>query len=111
MKACMPILLKLSKIKSKRQRNRLLKLAKKNVYYSICDVAYNVLKGNIPLAEKNKIKLRPYSATLREISRKSGISLKKRKKLINNQVGGFLPALLIPALSIIGQIIADRVSK
>jgi len=60
--------------------------------------AKNVLKGNVPLSNAQMSMLRPRREDLRTLSVKK-TSLAKKRKII--QKGGFLPALLAPALSVL----------
>lgn len=96
---CLPELEKLSKLKSLSKRKVILKRAKSCLFYAISEIAKNTITGNIPLNQKQKNKLYIHRRQLREISRKSGVSLKRKKLIINQKGGAFLPALLIPAVS------------
>jgi hypothetical protein len=107
---CLPTLQKLSKAKSRKKRKELLSKCNRCIYYAISEVARNTVKGNIPLSPKRKKQLSPYKNQLRRLARKSGVSLKERKTIIN-QRGGFLPGLLIPALSILANVAADKLIK
>jgi len=62
----------------------------------VSECAKNVLKGNVPLTNPQMSKLRPRRQDLRALSIKK-TSLAKKRKII--QKGGFLSALLAPALS------------
>lgn len=59
------------------------------------EVAYNVLKGNVPLSPGQLRKLKRYKAGVRLLSCR-GTSLKRRLAL--TQKGGFLSAILTPLL-------------
>ena len=108
--SCLPTLKRLAKAKTLRQRRKILSEAKKCLFYSICEITKNVLENNIPLSCKRKESLLPYKKHIRLLARKSGVSLKQQKKIIN-QRGGFLPHLLLPTVSILSQIAADRLLK
>lgn len=60
----------------------------------LCDGACKILQGEIGLTPKQYSNLKPYSAQLRSLAKKS--KAQKRKVL---QEGGFLPALAIPLLA------------
>jgi hypothetical protein len=104
---CLPTLRKLAKAKTKKERIKLLKKAKSCIYYSIAEISKNTLNGNIPVTEREKIRIQPYKEHLRRLARKSGVPLKEKKQIVL-QSGGFLPGLLIPALTYLGGKLADR---
>ena len=62
----------------------------------VSECAKNVLKGNVPITNAQMSKLRPRRQDLRALSIKKTTLAKKRKII---QKGGFLSALLAPALS------------
>ena len=64
----------------------------------VSECAKNVLKGNVPLSNAQMNKLRSRRQDLRALSVKK-TSLTKKRKII--QKGGFLSALLAPALSVL----------
>ena len=73
---CLPTLKKLSKAKTIQQRKKILANAKKCLYYSISEIAMNVLNSNIPLSVRRKKARHPYRNHIRLLSRKSGIKIK-----------------------------------
>ena len=64
----------------------------------VSECAKNVLKGNVPLTNAQMSKLRPRRQDLGALSVKK-TSLTKKRKII--QEGGFLSALLAPALFVL----------
>jgi len=64
----------------------------------VSECAKNVLKGTVPLTNAQMSKLRPKRQDLRALAVKK-TSLTKKRKII--QKGGFLSALLTPALSVL----------
>ena len=64
----------------------------------VSESAKNVLKGYVPLTDAQMSKLRPRRQDLPALSVKK-TSLTKKRKII--QKGGFLSALLAPALSVL----------
>ena len=61
----------------------------------ILECAKNILQGNVKMASDEKSRLRKNRSKLRLLASKRGLSMKqKRRKL--QQTGGFLPALLAP---------------
>lgn len=71
----------------------------REIIYTICEICDNLLRGNIPLTESQKAKLKRYRVQIRNLAQKGG-SLQKKKKIIL-QRGGALPILpiLISALA------------
>ena len=66
-------------------------------YRAISEVALNVLYGKIPLNKNQKKKLAKHKEKLRALTEKK-LSLRQRKHIIN-QKGGFISALLFPAIT------------
>jgi hypothetical protein len=91
------------------QKRALLRSADKSQISSLCEICLNVLAGNIPIKVK---KFSKYKKTIRKIADKK-TSLNTKKRLLVNQIGGFLPALLpivLSALSgIAGKVIGERI--
>jgi len=107
---CLPALRKLVKARSLSERRRILRSCRGGcIYYAISEISKNVLSGNIPTSERDRRILKQYKAQLREI-RKKTLSLKERKRIIN-QKGGLLPGLLVPAVGFLAQFLADRYMK
>ena len=75
----------------------------KGLMRCLCEISYNILKGNVPLTITQKKKLSPYKNILRKLGRKNKLSLTKKKNLA--QKGGFLNALLAPVLTLLGGIL------
>ena len=101
---CIPTLRELSRVESARERNKVLKRCKKGcIYYAISEIARNILLGNIPITSREKILLKRYKVKLKSLNPKK-TPLKERKEIIQRG-GGFLPALLIPALSALSHLI------
>jgi hypothetical protein len=85
--------------KTKHQyRKALLKSADKDLVHCICECAHNTLLGKVPLTKTQKSKLSKHKSTLRKLA-KRGTSLTKRKKVIFQKGGAFLPLLLAPVIS------------
>ena len=102
----LPTLKKLTKLRNDKERRSFLKSCKRMTIYSICEICRNVVRGNMPISTFRKRQLKKYREHIRELSKKS-ISLKKRRKILN-QHGGFLPGLLLPAVTILAQIAAEK---
>lgn len=106
---CLPTLKTLAKTKSSKKRKELLSKAKNCLFYAISEIARNLIKGNIPLSCSRKRKLQKFKKDIREMAKKT-TTLKRRKAIIN-QRGGFLPGLLIPAITFLANIAADKLLK
>lgn len=99
--AQLPKLTELSKATPKNRR-KILEKANLELIKSIVECIENVLKGNIELKKKCKEKLVRYKSILRKIF-SSGNKLRTKKKIIVQNGGGFLPALLVPVISILAE--------
>jgi hypothetical protein len=81
--------------------------ADKDLVHCLCECAFNVLKGNVPLTNAQKVKLKRYKQHLRALVHKKRAN---KKKIL--QTGGFLPALLAPiAASVIGPVLGSLLSR
>lgn len=78
-------------------RNILVKAADADAIKCICECIFNVLKGSVPITEKEKLKLRKHKKVLRELIKKG--DLKKKRKIIIQTGGAFLPIVLGSLLS------------
>ena len=106
-KKCLPTLKKLAKARTRKQRDKILAETQSCIFYAISEISKNTLNGNITLSDDSKKKLNPYRIELRKLSKKS-IPLKKRKEIVYQSGGAFLPALLWPAISYLGGKLADK---
>ena len=89
----------LSKAKTKKQREYLLRNSKDCVIDSISEIALNCLKGHYPIESCDFDKLKRYRKVLRELVEKTPA---KRRRALLIQKGGFLNILLGTALSYLG---------
>jgi hypothetical protein len=105
---CLPTLKRLAKANTVKERRVILANAKNCVYKAICEIVHNVLLGNIPISCYRKKQLYKHREKLRLLT-KPRLSLEKRKEII--QKGGFLQALLVPAISILTEIVAKKLLK
>lgn len=64
----------------------------------ICECVYNILNGKVPLNKNQRDRLGRYKTTLRKLI-KRGENWKKKKKILVQSGGAFLPLLLAPLLS------------
>lgn len=85
-------------------RKALLKSCNDEEIKCICECIYNVLRGGVPIPEKEKDKLQKYKNVLRKIISKG--KDKCRKRIIIQKGGAFLPIILGSVLSaLLGTII------
>ena len=88
-----------------KHRKKLIKGATTEQINTISEVALNILQGNIPLQKHHKKKLNQHKKSLRALASK-GVSVKTRKKIIN-QHGGMIGA----AASALGEYTYDNIKK
>ena len=81
----------------------ILKEGNKDLVETLCECCINVLYGNVPLTSSQKKKLARFKRVMRKLAVKSKTSLKQKKKLL--QTGGFLPALIAPALGLLSALL------
>ena len=91
------------------QRKALLTSLNKDQINSICECIDNFLSGNVSIDIELKQKLYKKKAILRKL-RDKGVNHRSKKRLLV-QHGGFLPALLLPVLSVASSIIGGLLSK
>ena len=85
---------------SNKNQNSLIQKAKKEQILTICECALNILRGNLKLKKKDKLKLQKHKKIQRKLIIISSPLIQK-KKLI--QTGGFIQILIpiiLTALSI-----------
>ena len=102
---------KLAQCKSAKNRRDLLLGGGPPLQHAIRECAYNVIKGSIPLTEKQRKALKKNNNPdcVRELARKK-TPLKKR--LAIEQKGGFLASLLVPVItSILGGTLSGSLSR
>lgn len=79
-------------------RKQILKKADTSLINTLLECIQNVLSGNVPLDKNQKKKLKRYKTILRNLAQ-SKICIKKKKNIIVQSGGAFLPALLVPIVS------------
>ena len=93
----------LSQAQNRHKRRRaLLDTADKGEILAVSEVIDNLLKGNLPLNQDHRRKLKRYKNSFRSIASKR-VPLKTKRVLIQ-QRGGFISAILPLALSLLGGI-------
>ena len=86
--------------KKGKRRRALIQTADKEEILAVSEIIDNLLRGNIPLSDKQRKRLKRHRKKLRHIASKR-VSIKQKKILIN-QTGGFLSAIIPLALSLLG---------
>ena len=92
-----------------KQRKALLTNANTDLVLCIAEIVHNLLKGNVKVGSKQRSQLKRYKKVLRRLANK-GTSTKLKKKLLIQQ-GGFLSALLGPAIGIIGSLLGNVLQR
>jgi len=101
------LLLKTLKKASPNLRKHILKKCNDDLIKCLCDICYNICAGNCKLSPNQHRALIRHKNPIRDLANKKKSLKSKRRSMI--QRGGFLPALLIPAISIISSIIGSLI--
>ena len=96
----LPVLKRIAKLGDKAKRDYVRK-CDKEFLDCISECAKNVVKGNVPLTNRQKTRLRRSRNELRALSVKK-TSLRKKRRIL--QKGGFQTALLPPVLGILSSL-------
>ena len=85
----------LAETRNAKLRKAILEHADPEFIRALCECAQQILRGNVKMTSHEKSRLRKYRSKLHLLAGKHGLSVKqKRRKL--QQTGGLLPALLAP---------------
>ena len=84
-------------------RKVLIDKADRSLVECLCEIADNVLRGNVHLTPQQKDKLKRNRIGLRQLTKKS-VPLKTKKVIL--QKGGFLGSLLAPIASVVAPFIS-----
>ena len=84
-------------------RKLLIDKADRSLVECLCEIADNILRGNVRLTPLQKDKLKRNKTGLRELTKKS-VALKKKKDIL--QKGGFLGSLLAPITSVVAPLLS-----
>jgi hypothetical protein len=107
----LPELKRLKRLAEK-DRRRYLKTCEGSFIDCLCECVRNLLKGRVPLKQKQLKSLRRYKLLLRKVASKKTSQGERRRIL---QTGGFvgavLPALLGGLSSILGPVVGRLVSR
>ena len=91
---------------SPKLRKAIISNSKPELIRALCEIITNVVAGTVKLNTKDKKKLSHHKLALRTLADKKVSVNKKKQILVQN--GGFLSALLIPALTLLGSIIGSK---
>lgn len=93
----LPLLEVLTKVK-KESRNKILKNCNIKLTEAIVECVFNILRNNVVLSQKHVEKMKKYKNTLRELSNPKK-KLNKKRDVIIQSGGNFLPIILTPIVS------------
>lgn len=93
---------------SNKDRKQFIKSCGKDFIYCLCECIKNLLKGNVPLTQKQLKSLCRHKQSLRKLSLKR-TSLVTRKRIL--QKGGFLGALISPLLNGLSYLVSSAVAQ
>ena len=85
-------------------RKMLVGHAPEHVLMAICECALNVLKGVIPLTQRQKRQLTRYKTHLRGLANKK-VSKKQKKRYLTQKGGGLLTTVLPPVINALGSLL------
>ncbi|KAK3925500.1 Putative uncharacterized transposon-derived protein, partial [Frankliniella fusca] len=80
-------------------RKAILENSDKALVFAICEICDNLLRGNIPLSDSNKAKLKRHRHKIRELAQRGEGWTKKKERL--QKGGAFLPLLLSTIASVL----------
>lgn len=90
--------LKLLSQASHYKRKKVYRCCNNDLIICVADCCLNVIKGNVPLDEEDKLKVKRHRKLIRLLAKRE-IPLKKKREVLI-QKGGALTPLLIPILSL-----------
>lgn len=99
-------LLKLLLKGTPKQRHVILQSASDEFIVTLCELALNILHGNVPLTTQQYQKLKRRKAEISFVANKK-IGVRRKRRMINQQ-GGFLLPLLSVAVPFITSLIASK---
>lgn len=78
--------------------------------HALCELALNLIKGNIPLSPEHFKKLKRQKKILRLLADKKK-GLKQKRAALKKQTGGFIFPLLAAAVPILGDLLGGLVRR
>lgn len=94
----LPLLELLTKV-NEHSRIKILKYGKLKLIQAIIECVFNVLRKNVQMSPERLNDLKNYKNTLRKIVKGGKRNIKKKKTIIVQSGGHFLPILLTPIVS------------
>ena len=88
----------LNRTKNTTLRKAILEYAEADLISALCECAHNILRGTVRLTPREKVRLGKYKDKLRLIANRR-LSKSRIRRDIQQNGGGFLPALLAPLAS------------
>ena len=90
-------------------RKAVLSSSSDHLVRAVSEICLNAIKGGLPLSRQQIKRLTPHRNLICYLATKKH-SLKKKRRLLT-QKGGFLQALLVPALSVIAGLVGDAIVR
>ena len=98
---------KLSAIRTKGERLKLINQANPNQIFAIMDAANNILKETYPITSKQKTRLIPHRDNIRLLGRARTYT--QARRILQSGGGSFLPALLAPIIIELAPYVAKKI--
>lgn len=95
---------------SPQKRKDILAHSSPDFLQALCEIALNLLKGNIPLSGSQYQKLKRQKKIIRLLADKK-TSLNRKRQVLKKQTGGFLFPLLSAAVPILGNLLGGIFQK
>ncbi len=82
-----------------------------DVIRALAEITTNILENNVQMTKTQKQKLKKFKTPLRNIKAccHKTVPINKVRKIVKNQRGGFLPAVIAPILPLIGKAVLSGV--
>nr|DAC81315.1 TPA_asm: gasderminX [Larimichthys croaker adintovirus] len=93
-----------------RKRKDILAHSSPDFLQALCEIALNLLKGNIPLSSPQYKKLKSRRKIIRLLADKK-TALNQKRRTLMKQSGGFILPLLSAAVPILGNLIGGLVNR
>jgi hypothetical protein len=101
---------RISKIKSEKKRENILRQASREELLAVIEIALNILRFNFRLGERQRKKLIPFAPYLRQLA--AVRSERGARRIINQKGSGpVLAALVLPVVAELARVLIDHFSK
>ena len=104
------VLLKALYHSTPQKRKDILAHASPDFLQALCEIAFNLLKGNIPLSPSQYKTLKRQKKIIRLLADKK-IALKRKQLVLKKQTGGFIFPLLAAAVPLLGNILGGLIQR